>query len=88
MDRFNRKLFPEKITKKFLFEAYGVEMSEKYIRAELNHLITLLGGNKRKRIVSEVVYISFIKRHWLPYGYYASDNLRSKLKKVGYTSEF
>jgi hypothetical protein len=76
------KIIPEKITKAFMFEAYGDQLPEKVIRTTINHYITLLGGNVRTQILSDIVFISFVKTFGTPNGYIASEQLKSKLKKV------
>lgn len=76
------KILPDKITKDFMFYAYGNQMSEKEIRKDINYFIILLGGNVRVRILSDIVLLSFIKKHGLPTGYRASEKLTIKYFKI------
>lgn len=77
------KTIPDKITKAFMFEAYSDQLPEKVIRATINYYIRLLGGNVRKKILSDIVFISFIKFFGIPNGYKASEQLEIKCKKIG-----
>ncbi|MDX6190555.1 hypothetical protein SGQ83_14425 [Flavobacterium sp. Fl-318] len=77
------KTIPDKVTKAFLFEAYSDQLPEKVIRETINYFIKLLGGNIRKRIVSDTVFISFIKIFGIPNGYQASMQLKAKCEKTG-----
>ncbi|MBS7230362.1 hypothetical protein KHA90_04940 [Flavobacterium psychroterrae] len=79
------KRIPEKITKSFLFEAYSDQLPEKIIRATINYYIKLLGGNIRNKIVSDIVFVSFIKTFGIPNGYEASEQLKIKCKKINIT---
>jgi hypothetical protein len=65
-----------------MFEAYSDQLPEKVIRETINHFIKLLGGNVRKKIVSDIVFISFVKVFSLPNGYLPSNILKLKLEKV------
>lgn len=78
------KTIPDKITKAFMFDAYSDQLPEKVIRATINYFIKLLGDNVRKKIVSDIVFISFIKVFGVPNGYKASEQLKLKAKKVGF----
>jgi hypothetical protein len=77
------KTIPNKITKAFMFEAYSDQLPEKVIRATINYYINLLGGNIRSKIVTDIVFISFIKTFGIPNGYEASKQLKIKCKKTG-----
>lgn len=76
------KTIPDKITKAFMFEAYSDQLPEKVIRATINYYINLLGGNIRSKIVSDIVFISFIKTFGIPNGYEASKQLKIKYEKI------
>ncbi|WP_166922666.1 hypothetical protein [Flavobacterium poyangense] len=77
------RTIPDKITKAFMFEAYSDQLPEKIIRKTINHYIKLLGGNIRNKIVSDIVFVSFIKIFGIPNGYEASKELKEKCQKVG-----
>ncbi|TCN61082.1 hypothetical protein D0809_04135 [Flavobacterium circumlabens] len=78
------KIIPNKITKAFLFEAYGDQLPEKVIRQVINYYIKLLGGNVRIKIIPVIVFISIIKQIGVPNGYKASAELKLKCEKVGF----
>jgi hypothetical protein len=43
------KTIPNKTTKAFMLEDYGNQLPEKVIRATINYIVRLLGGNVRKK---------------------------------------
>jgi hypothetical protein len=82
------KIIPDKITKAFMFEAYGDQLPKKVIRATINNYINLLGGNTRKKNLSDIVFISVLKEFGIPNGYVASEQLRIKMDKIGFIGSF
>jgi hypothetical protein len=82
------KTIPDKITKAFMFEAYCDQIPEKAIRTTINYYINLLGGNVRQKNLSDIVFISVLKEFGVPNGYVASEQLRIKMKKVGFHGQF
>jgi hypothetical protein len=76
------KIVPDKITKDFMFYAYGNQMSEKEIRKDINYFIILLGGNVRVRILSDIIFLSFVKKYGFPTGYIPSEKLTIKYLKI------
>jgi hypothetical protein len=82
------KTIPDKVTKAFMFEAYSDQAPEKVIRATINYYIKLLGGNVRRKILSDIVFISVLKQFGIPNGYVASEQLRIKMKKVGFHGQY
>ena len=76
------KIVPDKITKDFMFYAYGNQMSEKEIRKDINYFIILLGGNVRIRILSDIVFLSFVKKYGYSTGYILSEKLTVKYLKI------
>lgn len=65
-----------------MFEAYSDQLPEKVIRTTINYYINLLGGNIRSKIVSDIVFISFIKNFGIPNGYEAPKQLKIKCEKI------
>lgn len=76
------KIVPDKITKDFMFYAYGNQMSDKEIRKNINYFIVILGGNVRVRILSDIVFLLFVKKYGYPTGYTLSEKLTIKYLKI------
>lgn len=81
----SKKVFPDKVTKAFMFEVYLNQMPEKRIRKELNSYINLLGFNVRKRKLNDIIVLYFIARHGLPKNYKISKKIENQFKKLEYT---
>lgn len=87
MNSFNKsqkKIFPNMVTKTFMFEVYGNQFSEKNIRKILNEYNAILGFNIRNRKLNDLVVVYFVAQFGLPKNYIISEKLVIQFKKLGF----
>ena len=77
-----KKEFPDKVTKSFFYKNYSKQTSEKRIRSSLNYYFNLLGFNKRKKIVPDIIVIYYLLGHGFPEHYKISRKLELQFKKL------
>lgn len=63
------KPLPKKIDKKLMFQIYGNQFNEKFIRAEIQSIQESFSIPITKKILDNKVTEAFFKLHGLPKGY-------------------
>lgn len=77
-----KKTLPNIVTKKLMIEIYSGYLSRRTIQVNINSHIRILGWNTRKKIIPEIVLITFIKHFGLPEGYILSEKRKENLDKI------
>lgn len=77
-----KKVLPSIMTKKFFFEIYYTAAPKKTTRNRLNFMIKSLGGNVRKRNLTEAIIILYVNEYYLPEHYILSDEMQKKLNRI------